>query len=348
MLRTLCGILLLGCWLQSASAAEAVTFENVVPVTANKADEPIAKTYSKEKAIHFIDSASVHWTKTRKCFTCHTNFAYLMAKPLVSELDEAHNSVRTSLDKMVTERWEKQGPRWDAEIVMSAMILAFNDSVTTKTLSPTAKTALARMWKVQTNEGGFDWLKCGWPPMESDDEFGAAIALIATGIAPDDYKNSEEAIEGIKKLKSYFKNHENPTPTLHHRAMLLWASTMIDGFLDAQKKQAVIKQLLEQQKADGGWALASLGDWTRADKKPQDIESSDGYATGFVIYVLRQAGVKADHERLQKGIAWLKSNQRESGRWYTRSLNRDNKHFISHAGTAFALLALSECEETAK
>ena len=191
MLRTLCGILLLGCWLQSANAAEAVTFENVVPVTANKADEPIAKTYSKEKAIHFIDSASVHWTKTRKCFTCHTNFAYLMAKPLVSELDEAHNSVRTSLDKMVTERWEKQGPRWDAEVVMSAMILAFNDSVTTKKLSPTAKTALARMWKVQTNEGGFDWLKCGWPPMESDDEFGAAIALIATGIAPDDYKNSE-------------------------------------------------------------------------------------------------------------------------------------------------------------
>jgi hypothetical protein len=39
-------------------------------------------------------------------------------------------------------------------------------------------------------------------------------------------------------------------------------------------------------------------------------------------------------------IAWLKANQRASGRWFTRSLKKDSRHFITHAGTAFAVMAL--------
>jgi squalene-hopene/tetraprenyl-beta-curcumene cyclase len=54
--------------------------------------------------------------------------------------------------------------------------------------------------------------------------------------------------------------------------------------------------------------------------------------------------VASEHASLKNGITWLKSNQRESGRWHTRSLNRDNHHFISHAGTAFAIMALKACD----
>jgi squalene-hopene/tetraprenyl-beta-curcumene cyclase len=46
-----------------------------------------------------------------------------------------------------------------------------------------------------------------------------------------------------------------------------------------------------------------------------------------------------------KGIAWLKSNQRVSGRWFTRSLNTDNYHFMTNAGTAFAVMAIQACGE---
>jgi squalene-hopene/tetraprenyl-beta-curcumene cyclase len=76
-----------------------------------------------------------------------------------------------------------------------------------------------------------------------------------------------------------------------------------------------------------------------------DVNSaSDGYATGFVIYILRQAGLPADHEALRRGIAWLQANQRESGRWFTRSLNNEKTHYITNAGTAFAVLALKSCD----
>ena len=77
---------------------------------------------------------------------------------------------------------------------------------------------------------------------------------------------------------------------------------------------------------------------------PQDVESSDGYGTGFAIYILRRGGLAATDLRIQKGLAWLKSHQRQSGRWFTRSLFKDNKHYITHAGTAFAVMAIQECD----
>jgi squalene-hopene/tetraprenyl-beta-curcumene cyclase len=98
------------------------------------------------------------------------------------------------------------------------------------------------------------------------------------------------------------------------------------------------------QKPDGGWGVVTFGDWERSDDKPPDMESSDGYGTGFAIYVLRQAGIPADDPRIQKGIAWLKANQRESGRWFTRSMWKDSKHYITHAGTAYAIRALVTAE----
>ena len=39
------------------------------------------------------------------------------------------------------------------------------------------------------------------------------------------------------------------------------------------------------------------------------------------------------------------ANQRESGRWFTRSLYKDSRHFLSHAGTNMAVLALAACDQ---
>ena len=52
--------------------------------------------------------------------------------------------------------------------------------------------------------------------------------------------------------------------------------------------------------------------------------------TGLAVLVLREAGVPANDPRLQKGIQWLLANQRESGRWWTRSLNTDKAHYITY------------------
>jgi squalene-hopene/tetraprenyl-beta-curcumene cyclase len=58
---------------------------------------------------------------------------------------------------------------------------------------------------------------------------------------------------------------------------------------------------------------------------------------------LRQANVPAADPALKRGVNWLLSHQRISGRWFTRSLNNDKEHYISRAGSAYAVLALKSC-----
>ena len=331
------------CSREALLADDGVTLESVVAPGPNQANEPVAKELSLEKAAHFLDSAALTWQKDRKCFTCHTNFAYLYARPAISADTTAHTQVRAFAEELVQTRWANEGPRWDAEVVAAAAALAFNDAATTGKLHAVSRTALDRMWTVQKEDGGFSWLKCDWPPMESDDHYGVTLAAIAVGVAPDEYAATPAAQKGMEGIRRWLK--ANAPPTLHHQAMLLWANSYILDLLTAEEKTTTIQQLTALQKPDGGWALATLGDWKRGDDLQQDTEHSDGYGTGFVLYALRRAEVSPSDDVIRNGVTWLKSNQRESGRWYTRSLFKDNHHFISHAGTAMAVLALKHCEE---
>jgi squalene-hopene/tetraprenyl-beta-curcumene cyclase len=77
-----------------------------------------------------------------------------------------------------------------------------------------------------------------------------------------------------------------------------------------------------------------------ADDRPAE---SDGYATGLIVYVLRQAGVAANQEPIRRGVDWLKTHQRASGCWFTHSIRADGEHHIANTGTAFALMALRAC-----
>ncbi len=322
---------------------EFVSIATVVAPKPNTADEPLADEFSVDKAIHFLDSASLHWQKQRKCFTCHTNFAYLYARGYEKDESAAHAEVRAFAEELVNKRWKEKGPRWDAEVVAAAAALSFDDRMTSGKLHETTRTALDRIWTVQRDDGGWDWLKCDWPPMEIDDHYGATLAAVAVGVAPEDYRETAGAKRGMSSLRKYLQ--KNPPQNLHHSAMLLWANALHKDLMTPEEQQASVDQLFKLQKTDGGWNFATLGDWKRQDGTPQDVQSSDGYGTGFVVFVLRQIGIASDDPRIVRGTEWLKKNQRVSGRWFTRSLYNDKHHFISHAGTAFALMALGECGE---
>lgn len=171
------------------------------------------------------------------------------------------------------------------------------------------------------------------------------MAAIGAGLAPDAYRRTPAARKGFEGIRRYLRDH--PPANAHHRAMELLASSALGGLMTEAKERQAIDELLALQRPDGGWNLASLGrNWRRDDGTPQDYDTSDGYGTGFVIHALRTAGVPADHPRIRSGIRWLKSHQRASGRWFTRSLRRDTSHLVTHAGTAYAILALVACGET--
>lgn len=130
--------------------------------------------------------------------------------------------------------------------------------------------------------------------------------------------------------------------------MLLWAASRVPDLAAAEQRDSTIAELRKLQRPDGGWCLAGLlADYEKtqtgkfADKRP-----SDGYGTGFALFVLRNAGVPANDPALTQGIAWLKANQRESGRWFQPSFVGRPENLISNSATAWAVLGLASCGET--
>jgi squalene-hopene/tetraprenyl-beta-curcumene cyclase len=348
--------------LSRASAAEPIQETKSSPkLPGNSANEPLAGALSLAKSAEFLDSVTLTWIKQRKCASCHTGFPYLLARPALGDSEApAVLEVRKFLEDRVA-NWDQGGKgrgylkatgplvvsEGVTEVVAIAATLAQHDAQSTGKLHPRTRQALDRMWELQREDGSWNWNKTRLAPLEHDEYFGAVYAALGVGHAPEGYAQTESAKAGLARLKSYLQ--KNPAPDLHHKTWLLWASVKLDGVMTPAERELTIKQLLARQRKDGGWSLPSLGDWKRLNGKANDKQApSDGYATGLVMYVLRQAGVQATQEPIRRGLAWLRHNQRVSGRWFTRSLNQDRTHYITHAGTAFAVMALKACDAVDK
>ncbi|MDX2035571.1 MAG: prenyltransferase/squalene oxidase repeat-containing protein [Isosphaeraceae bacterium] len=336
-------ILVLGVSVQLASAADEIE-----EIPAASADEPLASAPSLQRAEVFLDRASLDWTRRRQCGTCHTNYVYMLARPTKTDSrSEAEREIRRFFENRV-EHWgdaePSAKPKWDAEVIATAVTLALNDAAIGSQPSSSSRRAFDRVWRLQREDGGFDWLKCGWPPYEHDDYFGAVFAALGVSAAPSEYSRSAEAARGVERLKGYLR--ANSPPDLHHRLFLYWASLGLDGLMTESDRADLLERIRGLQRADGGWSLASLGSWSRRDGSANPADApSDGYATGLVVYLLRRSGVERNDPTVARGRRWLERNQRESGRWYTRSLNNDKAHYIANAGTAYALMALRACAD---
>lgn len=360
----------------AASAAPPVTLDTARAPAAISPDEPRVREFSLSLAAGYLDSAALDWQKTHACVACHTMLPYMMARPALEAVSPPSVEVRQFFEDIVAGRREAM-PSYPCKDVTAAVAIgvaaamAINDRTTTGKLHPLSRQALDRMWTLQRGDGGWEWPFRDTPPLKVDEQYGVTLAAIGAAMAPDGYADTPAARAGLEGIRKFLAR--NAAVTLHQRAMTLWASVYVDGLLPADAQAKSVSELISAQRPDGGWSLASLVDNTddpvfagsdRAIKAKRETGygteflayvgrddvyksplSSDGYATGFVIFVARQAGQPASDARLRRGIEWLKSNQRESGRWFAPSQAWHTRHLISNAGTAFAVLALEACGE---
>jgi squalene-hopene/tetraprenyl-beta-curcumene cyclase len=93
-------------------------------------------------------------------------------------------------------------------------------------LSADAEKAFDRMWALQIREGkskgAWDWYSHNLDPWETPDSvfYGAALAAIATGSAPSDYRARPQIRDNITALAAFLQN-EQPAQPLHNRLMLV-------------------------------------------------------------------------------------------------------------------------------
>lgn len=311
-------------------------------------DEPMAKDFSVEKAAHYLDRSALTWQKKKKCATCHTNMAYLFARPALGETPDS-GEVRRFYEDYPGVRWDRKPPTeqqgfWT--IVVGAG-LTFNDLQTTGKLSDVSRSVLDLMWTVQRADGGWRWPDCDYAPLEIDDHYGVTLAAVIVGLAPDDYAKTGAAVEGLNQLRSYLQN--NPPKSLHHRLMIAWASKRIDGIAGKRDRDAALEELLALQLEDGGWSTSGfLNDWKDLEQeegRPLQTGVSDGYGTGFAMILSRELSLPAEDPRLQKAVKWVQTNQRESGKWFTRSPVVEAGNLISNIGSAYVILGLQACGE---
>lgn len=310
-------------------------------------DEPVSKQVSFAKSAEYLDGVARFWMRENSCGACHANFAYVLARPALSEHP---NPVLAEARRYLEQRKPEKRFSFDAHAVAIAFALAWDDAHTGGKLRPTTRTALQRMWALQRPTGNWRQLGCGEIiPSENDRHYTAALAALAAGIAPEGYAHSAEAQDGLTKLRRYFA--KTPAYSLHNDAMVLWASAHLDGLMTAAERDKTVKDILARQRADGGWSFPTLTLHTIPKNQPD--HPSDGYGTGFAVYILRQAGLSASQPEMRRGVAWLQTHQKVSGRWFTPAgvhpteggVGSRDLYAQNHA-TAFSVLALKACQVT--
>jgi len=372
------------CWRTETRAANS----GDPKATATHLDQPerkAANSWDQRAAAAYLDQRAGWWMEWPKaardhetfCVSCHTAVPYALSRPALRHglAEEAPSANERRLLSNVTKRvrlWKEVAPFYtDAdrgayktvesrgtESVLNALILASNDAQSAR-LSDDTRAALDNMWAEQQTvgyeAGAWLWLRFANEPWEADDSdfYGATLAAVAAGAAPESYRARPEIQNQVKMLRAYL-NRKCAAQTTINRVALLWASAESPGLLAPEQQRAIINEVRSKQQADGGWSLSSLvGSWKRADGTPQELKS-DGYATGFITFVLQQAGIPREDTQLQQGLAWLVANQNKTeGFWRSYSLNKNEAHhlspgtarFMNDAATAFAVLALTEPDQ---
>ena len=329
--------------------------ENSSKTTPEKysAQTPMTGAFSLQAALNAVDMAASNWSLTNKprCVSCHTNGPYLTLPAKFRNNIIGWEEIYQAAQKYV-KSWEERLPANVHEVVAAACFLAIADGQTGQGLHPGTVKALDQALALQDETGHWPkWGKCHWYPSESDDHYGVTLMAVALGMVGDEYAKTPQAVKGITRIKNYLNTH--PPALFHHKAMLLWAAEFHEGIVKQSQRELWIEELFSLQRADGGWFSADLGPYEQiqdAGANPPAKAQSDGYGTGFTIYILRLGGVPATDIRIEKGVTWLKNNQRSAGYWWTHSIRNypGTPHYIVNTGTVFAIKALALCAENMK
>jgi len=161
--------------------------------------------------------------------SCHTTLPYALARPALRGLLSEH-APSAAEEKIVgnlltrARNWRDIEPWYPdqtrgipktsesraIESVMNAVVLSRRDALTGK-MSDDTRTAFGVMWNLQmktgAEAGAWTWLNFKMDPWESPNSpyFGASIAAIAVGSAPEGYAASPEIADRVKALRDYFQ-----------------------------------------------------------------------------------------------------------------------------------------------
>jgi len=321
----------------------------------------------------YMDSRQKEWLKWPPamhsgvvCVSCHTGLPYLVSRPALRQ-SLGEKSGPTLYERLLVDSMRATVTRTDAndlfgglkglildqvygaQVIVGSLVIAMDDAPHGK-LSPEGERAFERMWSIQlktgADKGAWLWSDFDLDPWETKDAafYGAALAALATGLAPADYQSRPDVRENVAALAEYLRAGQKAQP-LHNRLFLLWASSKLRDLLPESTRQEILSDLWRQQQADGGWTIQSFGPWKQREAAPPS-NGSNAYATALAAYTVEQAGVSPSQPTLSRALGWLKTHQNQQGYWWADSMNHKHdagtvpEKFMSDAATGYATAAL--------
>ena len=330
-----------------------------IEVPAATADEPKVGAFGPDTiraARKYLDTGAHHWVREKSCIACHSTGVYMVERPVLAPLlGKPSEEVLADFIESIPNPEAKTDISTISSVWRSSGLASWDKHVTGKLSEHTARSLQRTMTQLEP-EGFFKTYKAVEIPYITTNFELTVQAARAAASAPGWLANLKDAdtLERVARMKKFLREHEPVND--YELAMKLRLATLMPELVPQAQRDAATAMLWRLQQPDGGWStrrMSPITKWHEAvdaqtivmlEAEPDaDGPASDAYMTAFAIVLLREAGIPANDERLQKGITWLKQNQRVSGRWWMKSLYRDTYHYITYISTAQALRALALC-----
>jgi squalene-hopene/tetraprenyl-beta-curcumene cyclase len=332
------------------------------------ADEPKAQfgPESLKAAVDYMEQGALSWVREKSCINCHTTGPYMAERPYLNAYyglpnkevwEDFASDIPVGKKPKPTVKHGKEHVSGGFISVWRALGLAEWDRLVEHKLSPETEKALQDMLNRQMPNGAFATVGEAEIPYITTDFELTVQAVRTMAVAPGWLAGQTDpaVLQQVEKMKQYMRGEKFKND--YDRLLRLQVEPLMpDVFSDSEVAES-LALLSSRQHEDGGWSLRDMSapeDWSfnmtpeilGIFKKLPDAAKpeSDPYMTAFAIVLMRELGIAKEDPRIQKGLAWLKREQRISGRWWMHSLYRETYHYITYIATAQAMKAFALCD----
>ncbi|MEK6286545.1 MAG: ankyrin repeat domain-containing protein [Acidobacteriota bacterium] len=314
------------------------------PATKLKLEEAGLRAASA-KALKLVQHSQVVWYKKQVCTSCHhqllTEIPIKLARERGVPLDETIARDTTASAFAYLKDLDSQVQGYDyIDVLFDGWALYAADVAG---VGASLATAASAQFIASRQHADGSWPTMDNRPPQSHSRFTATAvcAQALTRYLPEQFKEEKEA--RVRRAREWLlKSQPRTTEDATFRLLgLLWTGA------DEKARQKAARQLVAEQRADGGWAqLPTL--------------ASDAYATGEVLFALHKAaGLPTNDASYQRGVSFLLKTQEADGSWRIKSrlhppapvsppfMNVEfppfqHDQFISIMGTTWAAAALMQ------
>lgn len=271
-----------------------------------------------DRAIHYLQTESADWLKTRKCAACHHAPLPLWALSEAGQrgyaidrqyLDDTLDSLLGGKEKLLASRIFPNpagppDPRPQGRGLNMGLPMMMVAAHSLPALSDGQKQSLAlivdEILKKQQPDGSWEFFPTlRRPPInESQTTDVAWISLALT--AETNAASSEPQRTALAKANAWL---EAAKPADLHQDKVFKVILGVRAGKSREALQPTIDELLALQRPDGGWS--------QTVPEPR----SDAFATGQTLYALSLAGYMTNDAAVKRGIDFLVATQQPDGSW---------------------------------